>query len=249
MMPEIGKEVVTNRPFQKLYIDFLGKYPRSKKGNAYIFIVVDHFSKFTFLKAMREATAINVVKFLIEDIFHKFGVPEVIHSDNGAQFVSKTFQEMINTYKINHLKTAVCSPQSNASERVNQSVITAIRTYLEEDHRDWDLYLTEIECALRNAVHSATGVTPFFALFGYHMFTSGYDYRLARKLMSITDHEVKEIQRKDRLELLRNKIKDNLHNAYLKSSANYNRRARVIKLILVRRCTDAMSYNRISRIH
>lgn len=90
-----------------------------------------------------------------------------IHSDNGAQFTSKTFKEIVDTYKINHLQTAPYSPQSNASERVNQSVLAAIRAYLESDHREWDLYLTEIECALRSSVHTATGVTPFFALFGY----------------------------------------------------------------------------------
>jgi len=43
----------TDRPFQKLYIDFLGKYPRSKSGHAWIIIVVDHFFKYTFLKAIR----------------------------------------------------------------------------------------------------------------------------------------------------------------------------------------------------
>ena len=78
------------------------------------------------------------------------------------------------------MKTAAYSPQSNASERVNQTVLAAIRAYLENDHRDWDLYLSEIECAIWNAVHTATGVTPYFALFGQHMFTSGDDYKLAR---------------------------------------------------------------------
>nr|XP_043067221.1 uncharacterized protein LOC122321401 [Drosophila bipectinata] len=72
--PRLG--IGTYRPFQKLYIDFLGKYPRSGKGHAYIFVVVDHFSKYVFLKAMKEATTAEVVKFLVGEIFHTFGVPE-----------------------------------------------------------------------------------------------------------------------------------------------------------------------------
>lgn len=187
MQPTILNDVITERPFQKLYIDFLGKYPRSKGGNVYVFVVVDHFNKFIFLKAMKEATANNVIKFLVEDIFRKFGVPEIVHSDNGAQFISKSFKKLIETYKIKHIQTAPYSPQSNASERANQSVLTAIRSYLEGDHRDWDLYLSEIECALRSSVHAATGVTSFFALFGYEMYTNGADYKLARKLTSLTD--------------------------------------------------------------
>ncbi|XP_044572921.1 uncharacterized protein K02A2.6-like [Drosophila ananassae] len=92
--PGLGAET-TYRPFQKLYIDFLGKYPRSRKEHAYIFIVIDHFSKFVFLKAMKEATTAEVVRFLVGEVFHTFGVPETIHSDNGKQFVAKRFREMI----------------------------------------------------------------------------------------------------------------------------------------------------------
>lgn len=228
LKPEIGKQVITDRPFQKLYIDFMGKYPRSKNGNSYIFIVMDHFTKFTFLKAMREASTSNVIEFLVHEIFHKFGVPEVIHSDNGSQFIAKKFEELMNTYKIQHIKTAVYSPQSNASERVNQSVLAAIRAYLQQDHRDWDLYLSEIECALRTSVHSATGYTPFFALFGYHMYTSGAEYELGRKLQSLTDHQILEITRNDKLDIIREQIRDNMRKAYEQSAKRYNQRARKV---------------------
>lgn len=231
LKPGIGTEVVTERPFQKIYIDFLGKYPRSKRGNCYIFVVVDHFSKFTFLKAMREATASNVVKFLTEEIFHKFGVPETIHSDNGQQFISKQFSKMIETYSIKHLKTAYYSPQSNAAERVNQSVLSAIRSYLKTDHRDWDLYLSEIECALRSAIHSATGVSPYFALFGINMFTSGADYALARKLSSLGDNEILLLNNSDKMSLMRDKIKENLHEAYKANAARYNKRIREVRFV------------------
>lgn len=231
LMPEIGCEVITDRPFQKLYIDFLGKYPRAKSGNAYIFIVLDHFTKFIFLKAMKEATTTNVVRFLTENVFHNFGVPEVIHSDNGQQFVSKEFKKMLECYKINHLRTAVHSPQSNAAERVNQSVLTAIRLYLENDHREWDLNLPSIELALRSSVHSAIGVTPFMALFGYNRFTSGSDYKLARRLKSLDDSEFILLEDRDRIRIIREKIKENMHKAYERSSLRYNRGARLVRFI------------------
>lgn len=110
-------------------MDFLGKYPRSKSGNSYVFIVDDHFSKFVFLKAMKEATTSNFVQFLVQEICRKFGVPETIHTDYGAQLTAKGFKEMVEMFKINHMQTAPYSPQSNASERVNQFVLAAIRAY------------------------------------------------------------------------------------------------------------------------
>ncbi|KAM8707501.1 hypothetical protein ACLKA7_005045 [Drosophila subpalustris] len=230
MQVGIGAEVVTERPFQKLYIDFLGKYPRSKRGHAWIFIVVDHFTKFTFLKAMRDATASCVVSFLVQEVFLKFGVPEVIHSDNGRQFTGKVFEEMTQAYGIHHLRTAVYSPQSNAAERVNRSVLAAIRAYLESDHREWDLYLPEIEVALRNSVHTATGVTPFFALFGQHLMLNGAQYALGRKLKSLCEHEFASLGRADRQSLIQEKIQKQLHAAYERSSLRYNERARELHL-------------------
>lgn len=50
---------------------------------------------------MKEATTSNVIKFLEEQVFQQFGVPETIHSDNGKQFVSKEFNKMLEDYKIN----------------------------------------------------------------------------------------------------------------------------------------------------
>lgn len=229
--PGIGSPVLVDRPFQRLYIDFLGKYPRSKGGNCYIFIVVDAFSKFVFLKAMTEASAKKVVQFLISEIFLKFGVPETIHSDNGKQFIAKDYKNMIAAYGIQDSKTAFYSPQSNAAERVNQSILNAIRSYLNEDHRDWDIYLPEIECALRSSIHSATGVSPFFALFGHHMYLHGTDYKLAKQLKSLDDHEIYTLNHKDRLELIRSKIKENLAVAYDKGARTYNKRSREVRFL------------------
>jgi len=92
MQVGIGRRVQKERPFQKIYIDFLGKYPWSKNRHAWIFIVVDHFSKYTYLKAMKEATESNVMNFLVNEVFYKFGVPETTHSDNCKQFETKAFE-------------------------------------------------------------------------------------------------------------------------------------------------------------
>jgi len=51
--------------------------------------VVDHFSKFV-LKAMKEATTAAVIQFLTKEVLNTFEVPEIIHSDNGKQFLEMT---------------------------------------------------------------------------------------------------------------------------------------------------------------
>jgi len=71
---------------------------------------------------MKHATIAVVIKFLTKEVLNTFGVPEIIHSDNGKQFVPKTFVKMTKNYQSRHTKTAIYSPSSNAAERVNQSV-------------------------------------------------------------------------------------------------------------------------------
>lgn len=105
--PPMGKESEVVRPFQSIYVDFLGPYPRSKAWH--------HLSKYVLLKAMRKANAKNEVKFLISEVFYKFGTPETIVSDNGQQFVSTEFRDTMKNFGIKHLRTATHSPQVNSS--------------------------------------------------------------------------------------------------------------------------------------
>ncbi|KAH8285508.1 hypothetical protein KR054_010175 [Drosophila jambulina] len=72
----------------------------------------------------------------------------------------------------------------------------------------------------------ATGVTPFFAVFGQHMYLHGSCYKLARKLQSMTDHEIATINSQDKRQIIRERISQHLHQAYERSSRQYNKRAR-----------------------
>lgn len=221
--------VYVDRPFQKIYVDFLEPYVRSKSGNSYIFIVLDHLSKYVLLKPMSKATTKTVIKFLTTEVFHKFGVPETIMSDNGKQFVGKDFANFLEAYGVTHFKTGLYSPQANQSERVNQSILAAVRSYLEEDQRDWDANLSSIECALRSSIHSSIGMTPYFALFGVNMVTHGSVYRLARQLTSMKDPEFSAIPKANQLELVREEVRKNLEKSYRNRARKYNTRTREVK--------------------
>jgi len=78
LRPPLAKPSESEGFFQKLYINFLGTYPRSRNGNIGIFIVLDHLSKFVFLQPVKKITADVVVKYLETELFHVFGVPKAI---------------------------------------------------------------------------------------------------------------------------------------------------------------------------
>ncbi|XP_070854770.1 uncharacterized protein [Drosophila suzukii] len=81
--PPMGEQRVTERDGQRLFIDFMA------------------------VETCRDMHAAEVIKFLETKIFHQYGVPEFIHSDNGKQFVSQIFGELMNRYGIRHVKTGL----------------------------------------------------------------------------------------------------------------------------------------------
>jgi len=107
----LAKPSGSQRFFQKLYIDFLGPYPRSRSGNKGIFIVLDHFTKFVFLHAVKKMTSNVVVKYLKSHVFHTFDVSETIISENGDQFRSEALRKLLASYGVNHALTSVQAPQ------------------------------------------------------------------------------------------------------------------------------------------
>lgn len=226
MRPPMGNTGETHRCFQRLYVDFLGPYPRSKSGNIGIFVVLDHFSKFPFIHPVRKFTADAIIEYL-QEVFLTFGVPESIVSDNGTQFKANKFNKLLSHYGISHVYTAVHSPQANASERVNRSVISAIKAYVKPDQKDWDNQLGNIACSLRSTFHSSIGTSPYRMTFGQHMITNGSTYRLLRTLGMLEDRSI-QFNRDDSFNVMRTKAAEFMRKQFERNEKLYNLRSREV---------------------
>lgn len=252
LRPPMGKQTSSSisRTWQKLYVDFLGPYPRSKYGNCYIFIVMDHLSRFVLLEAMRDATAANACKFLEQRVFAVFSVPESLVSDNGKQFTSKSFSDLMNKYGIRHTYTPKHHPQANACERVNRSIVAGIRAYVTETHNDWDKHLHSIGAAIRNVVHDTTNQSPHFVIFGKHYIGHGGDYEIIRTLLDLGD-ACADFSNAERLSQVQKSIKKRLEKASAQTSARYNLRSRnrtlqLGQVVWVRNFVQSSAVNKIA---
>lgn len=127
---------------------------------------------------MRTATAKNVIKFIEDDIFLKYGVCESLICDNGVQFISKELNKIMNEYNVNVSYTPLYHPQANPCEIANKSIGNALRSFVaqSENQRTWDTQIAAITCALNSHVHSSTNVSPYFALYGHDMILDGKEY-------------------------------------------------------------------------
>lgn len=154
-------------------------------------------------------------------------MPETIVSDNGSQFKSNSFSRFLNRYNVNQIFTAIHAPQANASERVNRSVLAAIKSYISTDQKDWDKLLSSVGCVLRSTTHSAIGTSPYFLAFGQQMVTNASIYPLLRQLQMLDDRTVR-FNRDDSLAIMGNRAKEIMSRQFQRNERSYNLRSREV---------------------
>ena len=157
---------IPRAPLDRLVIDYVGKFPRSRDGNQYVLVVVDAFTKFVWLTPVREATSRTTIGAL-KRIFAVVGFPRTLVSDNASYFVSHQFRNFCFDLGIKHFTTSPYHPQASVAERFNKNLRSALIAYHSADHRSWDQNLFWLSFAFNCARHEAHRQTPVSLVFGF----------------------------------------------------------------------------------
>jgi transposase InsO family protein len=222
----MGKHREVSQPFQIVSLDLMGPFPRSKSGNTMLLVVSCWFSKFVLLYPLRNGKVSNIIRIIEEQIFLMFGVPKVIICDNGKQFTSNQFKELLEDYNTEIWFTPYYHPQANPTERVNRVIGTAISSYVQDNHKEWDKYIPHIGHAIRTAVHEVTGKTPSYLFFGRettHIGQSIIHYDKENTLNFNRNMNEKLILQRE----IYKDVEQRLKRAYEVNSKRYNTRRRV----------------------
>jgi transposase InsO family protein len=157
-------------PFHTIHADHLGPFIKSKKGNCYLLVIIDSFTKYANVTAVKNTKSATSIKVIKEHISY-FGVPSRLITDKGTSFTSKTFKEFVSLYGIKHIENAVATPRANGQvERFNRTILNALATSSHgDDEKNWDDYVTEIQIGLNTTTHKTTQKTPSELLFGFNV--------------------------------------------------------------------------------
>ena len=148
--------------------DFFGPLPRTQKGNLYILVGIDHFSRWPEAVAVRVATAEVVAEFFHARIIAQHGTPKELLTDHGSHFASQVISKLCSKYKVRRLMSTPYTPQGNGIvERFMGYLKNSLITLIDNHPTRWDAFLPAILFAYRATPHPETGDSPFFLNKGY----------------------------------------------------------------------------------
>lgn len=143
---------VVDEPFEHVIVDCVGPLPKTRSGNQFLLTVMCSATRFPEAIPLRKITAPVVVKALVK-FFSTFGLPKVVQTDQGTNFLSKLFSQVLTTLNISHRIASAYHPESqDALERFHQTLKAMLRKYCLDTGKDWDEGVPLVLFAVREAV-------------------------------------------------------------------------------------------------
>jgi transposase InsO family protein len=155
-------------PMMVVNIDSIGPLPKDSAGNQYVLTIIDTFTRYTELYAIKDVGAEASVQPLLDHI-GRYGCPVSIQSDNGPQFVNDLIGSLLRLVGTSHALTLAYSKEENAIvERANKEALRHLRALVFETgtNTDWSIRLPLVTRIVNSTVHSAIGVSPAALLYG-----------------------------------------------------------------------------------
>ena len=145
-----------------------GSYPWEKcgvdlfeyQGKTYL-VCVDYYSNFIEVDLLQSTTTVKIVNCL-RKIFSRYGIPKIIVSDCGSQFVSEYFQRFCNTWFIDHITS---SPGHQRENGKAEAAVKSVKNMLKRtEGKNEDQYIALLE--LRNTPRQDVNCSPAELMFG-----------------------------------------------------------------------------------
>ena len=168
--------IKATRPLERLNIDFKGPLPTATRDR-YILTIVDEYSHFPFVYPCSRIDAETVIKCL-SHLFSIFDMPEYVHSDQGASFMSNQVKNFLHEKGISTSRTTPFNPQGNGQiERYNGIIWKYVNLAL----RTRNLPTMHWEAVLSDALHS---IPLFYAPLRTLHLTKGFSATNARLVVA-----------------------------------------------------------------
>lgn len=184
--------ILTKNPNELWEVDLIGRIPSEKK-NKFIFVAIDHFSKWIETRVISNKTEDTIIQCIKELIFDKHGIPERILSDGGLEFNNR---KVNNLTKKNNFCWEFASPAHHQTigcvERVNQTLWRKIQKLSDFGLKSWEKAVPLATKAVNLSYNRAIGTAPYCIKTGL-LPELPIDKQLGQETISINQHKLSSI--------------------------------------------------------
>ena len=169
VIPKAGLQPIPafDEPFSRIIIDCVGPLPKTKSGNEYLLTIMCASTRFPEAIPLRNIKTKTIVKALVK-FFTFVGLPKSVQSDQGSNFMSGIFQQVMHELGIKQYRSSAYHPESQGVlERFHQTLKNMIRSYCFDTEKDWDEGIHLLLFAVRESVQESLGFSPFELVFGH----------------------------------------------------------------------------------
>ena len=154
--------VITSGPFAQADTDLMDmtRYAKQNDNMRFVLIVIDIFSKYLWVAALKSKTAKDVIAGFEAIMSQQKHPIRTYRSDMGKEYVAGPVQSYFTRNNINHITTQN-PPKANFAERVIRTIKSKIMRYFTEHqtHRYIDI-LPKLVASYNRTKHTTTGVAP-----------------------------------------------------------------------------------------
>ena len=146
-------------------MDLIGPLPKTTRGNTYAVVMQDLFSKWPEVILILDVTVKMVAEAILDPI-RRWGLLEMIVSDQGREFVAELHQELARQLGIKRSFSTPGHPQMNSQvEHFNWTLKSMMAHYANTKQDNWDVYVPLLLYAYRTSPQKSTGVSLYQVLF------------------------------------------------------------------------------------
>jgi hypothetical protein len=160
------------RPWTDISIDYVTTLPpctRNGKTYEHILVVVDRLTKMRHFIPVSGFTTDELVTAFVDTVYRLHGAPDTIISDRGSGFVSDFWRRLSERLKTTLKPSSAWHPETDGqTEIINAAMNKYLRSFVSFTQDDWVDWLPLAEFATNNQVNETTGISPFFANYGFN---------------------------------------------------------------------------------
>ena len=202
--------IISSYPGERLVGDLTKMpFPDSETGEVYIFLIVDHFTKFLWACPLQDKDAESIAHVyhdVLQELEHlettEQAIQLMIHTDNGREFVNQVVERVARQHTARRITGAPYHPQSQGVvERKNQTVKGKLIALCDDQHT-WSKHVPDVVMNENNAVCDTTGTRPHLILKGFD-----HDSRAGGHQDKLTPIELQLVRAKAKAKMLGRAVK------------------------------------------